>query len=280
MKSIRPWIVAAVLAIFASVPVRSHAADDASWQFKVTPYLWLPSIQTTVRYPIPGSTAAGSMDVEIGADDYIDNITLALLATGEIRRGRAVVMTDLFYTRFSGEQSRLRSVEFGGSRAAVDASLDAGTESSLTNVVWSLAAGYALMSDSTRAIDVVGGFRYTGLDASTDWRLTATITGPGGGSQTLAASGSVDSNEPAWDAIVGTRAVFALGSTRWFTPLYADIGGGSSALTWQVVGGVGYRFSSWDMTLVYRHLQYEGGDSDAMQEMSLSGAALGFGFRF
>ena len=40
-------------------------------------------------------------------------------------------------------------------------------------------------------------------------------------------------------------------------PYYADVGTGSSDLTWQAAGGVAYAFGGWDAMLMHRHLYYD-----------------------
>ncbi len=57
-------------------------------------------------------------------------------------------------------------------------SLDAGTNSTLKGTVWTLAGGYSLLESHSGALELINGFRYLGLDASTNWNLTATISAP------------------------------------------------------------------------------------------------------
>jgi hypothetical protein len=280
-RGTRVILVVSVLALTALLiaPQTPSAQAEAGWRFKLVPYLWVPSINSTIRYPIPGSSTGGTVDAEIGVGDYIDNLSLALLLAGEARRGRAVFVTDLFYTEFSSEKSGVRSVDFSGRRVPVSAGFDAGTTSSLETLVWTLVGGYALVVDSTGTAEVVGGFRYARSDVQTDWRLTTTITRPGG-TETFPASGSVGTTVDAWDAVVGVHGSFPVGKGGFFAPYYVDIGTGASDLTWQIVLGLGYAFDPVDGILVYRHLEYAGGESDAMQELSFSGVAIGAAFRF
>ena len=46
------------------------------------------------------------------------------------------------------------------------------------------------MRDAGATLDVIGGFRYLGIEAKTDWNLSATITLPGS-TDTLERTGSV-----------------------------------------------------------------------------------------
>ena len=80
--------------------------------------------------------------------------------------------------------------------------------------------------------------------------------------------------------IVGGNARFAFGDGDWFVPLHADIGTGSSSLTWQLTAGVGYSFSWGDVQVAYRHLGYEDDEGDPLERLALSGPAVGASFRF
>jgi hypothetical protein len=254
----------------------SKAPTDA-WQFSITPYLWLPNINGTLKYNIPPG-AGGSPSVEVGPNDYLEALKFAIMISGEVRKDRWSVFTDLIYLDFSNGKSAVKSINFGGS--AVSSSVNASTNSSLTGAIWTLAAGYAVLPDRPVALDVFGGFRYAGLKASTDWQLTADVIGPGGGGLSFPRSGSISERMDLWDAIIGVRGRFWLGGSNWSIPYYLDVGTGSSVLTWQGLLGVAYMFSWGDVTLAYRNLYYDQSDDKLIQDMRFSGFALGATFRF
>jgi len=82
-----------------------------------------------------------------------------------------------------------------------------------------------------------------------------------------------------WDGIVGVKGHVNL-SKNWYLPHYADIGTGSSNVTWQVFGGVGYRFKRLDLVAAYRYMDYNFDDSDAFADLNLHGPFVGVKFRF
>ena len=82
-----------------------------------------------------------------------------------------------------------------------------------------------------------------------------------------------------WDGIVGVNGRVAF-NQRWFAPFYLDVGTGDSSLTWQAMGGVGYGFNWGDLTLTYRHLSYDQGSDNLVQNLSFSGPELGVVFHF
>ena len=82
-----------------------------------------------------------------------------------------------------------------------------------------------------------------------------------------------------WDGIVGARGQFNI-NDRWYLPYYADVGTGQSDLTWQAMTGIGYRFKWGDVLLVYRYLDYEFDSDYLLEDLTISGPALGARFKF
>jgi hypothetical protein len=144
---------------------------------------------------------------------------------------------------------------------------------------WTLGAGYAVLPGRPVEMDFFGGLRYLGLHASSDWQLTTTVTGPGGG-QTFPRAGNITERADLWDGIVGFKGRVWFGRSNWSIPYYFDIGTGSSALTWQGMLGIAYSFKLVTLTLAYRHLYYDMKDDKLVQDMRFSGPAFGVGFRF
>jgi len=260
--------------IFTGTAQAQSAVRADTWTFSITPYLWMPNIDGTLNYSAyPGG---GRPSVEVGPNDYLEALEAALMISGEVRKDRWSVFTDLIYLDFSSEDSAVKSVDFGGSLVSSSANL--ATQSSLRGVVWTLGAGYAALPGRPVSLDVFGGLRYAGLEASTDWQLAAAVTGPGGG-QTFPRTGSISERMDLWNGIIGVKGVVWLGSSNWSIPYYLDVGTGSG-LTWQGMLGIAYSFSSIDVKLVYRHLYFDQGSDKLIQDLRFSGPALGVTFRF
>ena len=257
----------------------SHYADGVQWHFAITPYLWLPNVDGTLAFDIPPGLNV-SPNVEVGASDLLENLDFAVMLAAEVRKKRWSVFTDLIYLDFSSEESTVKSVQFGGgSPVAVGVGLDAGSNASLEGLVWTLAGGYTLVKAKSATLDLFGGFRYFGVEATVDWRLSATIAGPLGG-QVFNRTGSISQSEDILDGIVGTRGRINLGDSNWFLPYYLDIGAGSSDLTWQGLLGVAYAIKWVEIKLAYRHLYYDTGGDKLLDDMRFSGPAFGATFRF
>jgi hypothetical protein len=269
-------LVAIFAAIFAA-PVHAQSAAPADqWKFSITPYLWLPNINGTLKYDIPPG-AQGSPEVETGPNDYLQNLQSVIMLSGEVRMDRWSVFTDVIYLAFTDEESSVRSVNFGGD--LVSSSLNLATSSSLRGTAWTLGAGYAVQTGHAVTLDVFGGLRYFSLQASTSWQLEGVISGPGGG-QTFPRTGGISAGVDLWDGIIGVRGHAPLGSSKWSIPYYLDIGAGSSQLTWQGMLGVAYSFKWGEVTLAYRNLYYDQKDNKLLQNLRFDGPALGATFRF
>ncbi len=179
-----------------------------------------------------------------------------------------------------GEISSVESRTIGNRVSSpVSATVNLETESDLDGLLLTLAAGYTLRETESSLIDVFAGVRYFGVDVSSDWELSAAITTPQG--QTLLANkGSIKEDKDLWDAIIGVRGHFDLGDSKWSIPYSFDIGTGSSELTLNAMAGVSRSFGWGDLMLAYRHLQYDQGDGELLQDFSFSGPAFGATFRF
>ncbi|MBL8351620.1 MAG: hypothetical protein JNL87_15085 [Burkholderiaceae bacterium] len=248
-------------------------AQDGGWQFSLTPYLWLPNVNGTLRVSLPPALG-DRLDVEAGPNSYLENLSGVLMLAGEARKGPWAVFTDLIYLKFDAEKSKVRSVGSG----PVDATLDLGTTSQLEGWSWTLGASHTLVDTPRGTLDAVAGLRYLDVDAAVDWRLGAAVNRPGGA--VLPASGRATAGTTQWDGIVGVRGGLKLGEGKWSLPYYLDVGAGSSDLTWQALAGIAYRFSWGELKLVYRHLAYDQGADKTMRDFSFSGPALGATFRF
>ena len=273
----RMVLLAAMTAMIFTAPAQAQTVvPPDQWKFSITPYLWLPNVNGTLKYSIPPG-AGGSPEVEAGPNDYLQNLQSVIMLSGEARKDRWSVFTDVIYLAFSDEKSSVKSVNFGGD--VVSSSLNLATSSSLRGTAWTLGAGYAVQTGQPVKLDVFGGLRYFSLQASTSWQLEGVINGPGPG-QTFPRTGGISAGADLWDGIIGVRGRVPLGISRWSIPYYLDIGTGSSQLTYQWMLGIAYSFKWGEVTLAYRDLYYDQTDDKLVQDLRFDGPALGATFRF
>jgi len=281
----RTLLVAALAGLALLAPLGAAAQPDAPpWKFSLMPYLWLPGVDGKLNYG-PPQAGGGSANVSVDADTLLGDLNFAFMIAGEARKGRWFVATDLIYLDITGEDSSVRSVDLnpGSGRVNVSTSqLDAGANTDLKGWVWTTVGGYAAVQDPRWNLDVIGGFRLLDIKATTDWNLTATVTGtgPGGATATFPRSGSTEKSDSIWAAIVGAKGRVKLGDGDWFANYYADVGGGSDTFTWQGAAGIGYAFRWGEIIFDYRYLYYSQSGDKLIDNISFGGFALGANFRF
>ena len=272
------WLLLSALILPAQAQTIPRA--EPGWQFSVTPYAWVPSIDGTLRYQLPTQSGSGSADVSKDGASILEALNFAAMIAAEARYQRYSVMTDFIYLDLGATGSKLRSVNFGGGGGGtgVGANLDRGTESSLSGSLWTLMGGYTVTQGDWGHADIVGGFRLFSLNSETNIRLAGDVTAPGG-SASFNRNAKLSESATLFDGIIGMRGRLVIGD-GFYAPYAFDIGAGSSTLTWQASAGLGYQFSWGGVALGYRHLSYEQGSKNLVQDLSFSGAFLALNFTF
>jgi len=252
-------------------------ADDAR-RWTLTPYLWLPTINSDVRFDFPSGGEDGSVSSEIGPNDYLTNLNGVLMLAAEFRREQWAFSGDLIWLDLTTDASTIRSVTGGGETISIPRETILDTSIDLSGVAVTLSASRLLVNTKRSSAAVLGGVRYFTIDTDLHWSLSTTITGPG---FTFARQGKLSGDMDLYDAIVGARGKWQLGDGgHWYIPWYADVGTGSSDLTWQAMAGIGYSFTRSSLLLVWRQLEYDLSDDDLLQEIRFGGPGVGFSWRF
>ena len=236
-------------------------AASSAWQYGLMIYGWLPSLNGDLKFPLP--RGLGDQSVSVSADQILDALQFTLMGSFEARKGDWSLFTDVIYLDLDGSDSKAATFSDGVTRTVLDGNLQ------LTGWVWTLGGGYTAWRNEGSYLDVLAGARLLALDA--DLKLT----GPGRFQLGRKTDDSVD----LWDGIVGVTGRAKLDG-NWFVPYYADVGAGSSQVTWQAAAGVGYAFKWGDVMLLYRHLQYDQDGDEMLQNVSFGGGMLGVNFRF
>jgi hypothetical protein len=254
--------VAAPLALHSPVSAES---PDASWQFAVTPYLWIPSVSSSLRFETPGESP-------VALNDHLKNLKAALFVAGEARKGPWSLAFDLVYCGFSSASSKVSSVT--GPGGVNEVPVNSGTDTGLTGTMISLEGVYSLLRVPDATFDLLAGLRSTHISSTLNWSFETPVDSLPG------RTGSVSRGVDLWDGVVGFRGDVLFGQGKWFVPYYLDAGAGTSRFTWQGVIGFGYSFGWGDLRLVYRYLSFEQGNDQFVQRLSLAGPALGATFHF
>ncbi|WPL19235.1 hypothetical protein Thiowin_04345 [Thiorhodovibrio winogradskyi] len=270
-----PWLTAACLFSVSTAGV-AESSNDSGWQFRVTPYLWLPALDanatanpSSLRLPDGSTVGPVSLRASTSPDSYLSNLDMAFMAMGEARKGRWSLYTDVLYTSFGDKDTKVRDVT--GPAGFLNSQIERKARIELSATVWTLAGGYQVIDRSDFSLDLMAGARYLSLDSN----IKLSVQGPLG---RVSRQQDVSIDQDGWDGLVGLRGEILFPGTQWFVPFYADLGTGASNTTWQAMLGIGYRLDWGDVTLAYRALSYDFDKLDA--DMTLQGPGLGVSFRW
>jgi hypothetical protein len=264
---------------------RAQGSESRSgWSFGLTPYIWLPGIDTTLKYPVLGGGTA-TTTVSAGPGDYIPKLHFAVALAGEARYDRFSLLTDILYLNVGTSTANIRSFDFGPTHIPVDRTLTTNTSTNLKSTIWTFVGGYTVAEGNWGNVDLIAGVRLLAIDDATNFSLAVDITRPDG-SIALGHSGSLSASKSVWNGIGGVRGRVYLGDSDWFgggkffVPYYFDIGGGGSDPTWQIFGGVGYEAGPVGVSVGYRYLSFHQGSNVAVQKMSMGGPIIAANFKF
>jgi hypothetical protein len=252
-----------LLVIAAATPgilAAEEAAQEDGWIFEPALYMWVSAL---------GGETAGGGDIDIDFSTIIDNLDMTFMGVLGARKGKWSLLTDVIYLDMEGDNQGTLTVPIGTGIAV-------GTDASVGVKSWIVtpAVGYTVVDNERAVLDILGGARYLYMKSE----IMVNISGPlETRRETVTGSGNV------WDAIVGVKGRVNL-AEKWYMPYYLDIGTGETDLTWQAFGGVGYKFSKFDMIAGYRYLNWEFDDNDkgggVFNDLDISGPILGARFTF
>jgi hypothetical protein len=259
-----------------------QVAGPSGWTFNIAPYMWLPTINTTLNNNLPPALD-GRVPTELsaGPGEILRHLNFATMVAADAQYGRFSVLTDFLYMNVSATSSQFRSIDFTGQPSqTIVHSLQDSTGTSLNSKIWTLAGGYTVMEGDWGNFDVIAGFRYLALNTTTDFSLALAVTGPRGNGATFGGFGSVSGSGTIWNGIGGFRGRIRINNTGFFIPYYFDIGAGGSNLTWQIASGLGYQTGWAGVSLTYRHLSFEQGSSAVIEHLAMGGPMIMVNFSF
>jgi hypothetical protein len=246
----------------------AHAADD-DWQFRASVYGFFPRIGGTTNVP-----AGSGSEIDVNAEDLIDNAKFAGMASFEAQRDRWGMFVDAIYMNIGDSVSGTQSP--GAGRAQLPAGVTA--DASLDIEAWALtlAANYRALSTPQSNLDFFAGARLLDAKGELDWEFNVDLSAFGG----PPGAGTAEADGEKLDAIAGVKGRVNFGAdARWFIPYYADAGTGDSDLTWQAAVGIGYAMRRGEVFAAWRHLDYDLSDG-MIETLDFDGPALGLSLRW
>jgi hypothetical protein len=260
----------------------TQASTSSGWIFNVAPYIWLPTVHANLQYNLP-PTLGGRLPTELssGPSDYISNLNFAAMLAADARYDRFSVLTDFIYTNANAGSTNIRSLDFFGLPSMpISRSLETSTSSRMAATVWTLAGGYTVLEGDWGNFDLLAGFRYLGVNSTTNYSLDLTVVGPRGNGASFGGIGGISASRTIWNGIVGLRGRIRLPVEGLFIPYYFDIGGGGSQPTWQIASGLGYQTGWVGVSALYRYLSFEQGSSSIVKNLNMGGPMIMVNFTF
>ena len=230
------------------------APQKSPWDFSTSLYLWGMGIEGSVGV-LGVQSGSGAADVNLGFDDVLSKLEFAYMGTFELRRGRWSVTADLIYAQLGAEVTGRGPFRLGA-------------ECDLKQFIGNFRLNYRLVDTERAAFDVFAGARVNWIDVGLE------LKGPRGRRINLSA-------EKDWvDPVIGFRTRVFMNDS-WFLQASADVGSGSSDLTWQTLGLVGYRFNAHCSTgLGYRALGTDYQEGGFTYDTTSHGPILGVEWKF
>lgn len=217
-----------------------------SWEFSISPYLWLSGIKGTTGLPgLPPSS------VDADFSDIWDNLDFAGFLVLEANKGKFKSFLDFQYVKLGTSGT-----------GPAGGSLEIGVEQVRTE----LGLGYEIFTNDTTSVTAYGAVMYNYLDNS----LSGSAI-PGG------------SYSESWvDPAIGLKLSHAF-TDKWYANLTGEYGGFgvSSDNTWQALGALGYNINEkWALLGGYRYQSIDYAKDGFIYDMDTSGPFLGAKYTF
>jgi hypothetical protein len=221
---------------------------DNLWHISASPYLWMAGLNGNLS--LDGHEAA----VHQSFGDIFSNLKFGVMGLTEIRRSQIGILTDVLFVRV------------GDQKAIAVPQLPFPVNVSLTTNTFTLTPelAYRIYSQRYFSADLLGGFRYYHLGASSNFDAGPLGQFPYSGSNN-------------WADIVGGARLLARPTPKIGAFLIGDAGGGGSSPTWQLAFGAGYRITKRStVQLGYRRLYFNRNGGTAVSlDATQQGLVLG-----
>lgn len=238
---LKNYLALGVLLSATTLTTTASQAEAQEWDFRGFLYLWAPELG--------GSTVTGQ-DISVSFSDILDNLDFGLMGALEANTGPISLLGDFQYLNLSMGNN----AEFG---PGIPASADA----DISGFVFTGTAGYDFLHGQENQLVAFGGFRFLDMDT------TANIAVAGGSTRLTDSIAN-------FDGIVGVRGYHQL-NEKWRVSFNADVGAGASDLTWHAGLTFDYRINNWDLSIGYRHMDWNIDNSNVLTDLSFSGPIVG-----
>lgn len=263
MPNLKKMITGTLLALALASTTTTYAEETEGWQHKIHLYGWLPSLDGTLKYTIPGDPDDPGDSDGTSESSAFDKLDMVFMGAYEVRKDKWSFLTDMIYLKMSDSQEASVSLLPILDRPP----LKVGSEQELTGWLLGFYGGYNMIDTGDVTLDIIAGMRYFSLELDATFNIGDYTTPP------------ISPSVEFYDPIIGIKGAVNL-NENWYMPYQFDIGGGDSDLTWQANASIGYRFDWGDVLLTYRYMHYEADGSELIEDFDLYGPKLGVVFHF
>jgi len=240
-----------------TMPLPAH--DD--WTYTLAPYVWAAGINGDV-----GVFGQEPVAIDLGFSDILPDLKFAGMGAAEAHNGTWGVLGDMMYVHTNPHESITRII------SNVPTSLDVSIDTrSFTAAMF---GEYRIASSDQLTIDLLAGARF--WDVSNEISATLTV----GGAPDITHSGS-DGAE--WiDPMVGVKTKINTSSPVYISA-WAMVGGFGvgSKFAWDIMGGVGYKFTDRFSTLAgYRAVSVNYDHNGFVYDIVQKGPFIGGVYQF
>ena len=257
MASFKKIVVSTLLAFTLISTATAYAEENGEWKNTVYIYGWLPSLDGSMEFSVPGRPGEPDQSAE---SDFLDNIDAVFMASYTLKKDKWSFLADYLYLSASDSNEGSISLPPTLNRPAVNVA----SSTELTTWLLSLYGGYNVVDTGSVTLDVIGGIRYLSFEVDVAFAIN---------DRHISLSPSIE----LYDGVIGVNGQIEI-NENWYGSYLIDIGGGDSELTYQAMVGAGYRFGWGDIIASYRYLHYE--EDGLIQEFNLYGPKVGVVFHF
>jgi hypothetical protein len=258
MKSPLNMSAAAVI-LAAAFPVSVEAADIAppeptsDWRFTASAYLWATSLDGQV-----GVFGLPPQDVDISFSQIWEKLDFAVMGIAEARKGPYMVAMDVTYSKLSADPE----TPFGILAKSVDVTV--------TSWMVTAAGGYAIVDSDQVGVDLIAGARL--------WSVQNDFSLNGGLLDGLEKDDGATWIDPMGGAKLRLNLTPEIYATGW--AMIGGFGVGSD-LMWDLMGGVGYKFTdNFSAFAGYRAASVDYSDDGFVYDVIEKGPVLAAVFQF
>ena len=253
---------------------KASANPDDQWHFRITPYIWLPTINARFHFlhpsVPPGAPIEGSADVQVGPNNYLSKVNSGAELAVEADKADASVFADVLYLNIGNAGGSV--VNISGPGGIINLPLNVATSVRLTTTIATGGVGKQFWHVGDTEGTAFVGLRYVNQTINAGW----TLTGPIG---MFSPTGTASAGKSDLLPLAGVRGRFGLGS-HWFVPVYGDYGGSGSITTYQWFGGIAHEYRGGAQMLIWRQMAFfsNNDSTELLQNLHLGGPSFAWSF--